>query len=505
MRGVGAAFSFPTPPLPETLRGIRVGCGRRPALGRRPQPPAPQTPEGLVFAPARCARRGVQECCRGSRGGSRARSPREGSRGRSPRGGLGRSPEKVPGPTSRRRLGRSPGTRGVQETQSPAELGRGPRPQPLHLRPPGPGSGDRARQGVLGSLVTAPRRLSLPTPSAGTSTPGARGQSPRKWCRGCGPRWGRGGAPRGSRGRPPRGGRGRRPSWGSRGRGPGGLGRSPREPAFPTLSNGRAGGKPRGLGEAPAQPLTPGTGGRVGHRLRGPGRSPEAGRGVQGTDSPQGGLGHSPRGPTLPTLSNGRVGGQTPRGLGHSPREPALPTLSNGRRVGKTAGVWGTAPGVQPSALGDGAGGWATPLSQASFDRTPHPRNQPPLHQHEEHKHRQVITVEAAMIPPQSFSSGLKKTSSAIGSVDCDVSLMMNDFANRKSFHAEMNEKTLVATSPGKPAETGSAKGTASGSPRPAPPPPPAPPAPPSRTPAASRSRRAARTRGAAGSATRGC
>ncbi len=62
-----------------------------------------------------------------------------------------------------------------------------------------------------------------------------------------------------------------------------------------------------------------------------------------------------------------------------------------------------------------------------------------------------VITVEAAMIPPQSFSSGLKKkTSSAIGSVDWEVSLMMNDFANRKSFQVVMKEKTLVATRPGK-------------------------------------------------------
>ena len=33
---------------------------------------------------------------------------------------------------------------------------------------------------------------------------------------------------------------------------------------------------------------------------------------------------------------------------------------------------------------------------------------------------------------------------------DCEVSLMMKDLAKRKSFHVEMNEKTLVATRPGK-------------------------------------------------------
>jgi hypothetical protein len=60
------------------------------------------------------------------------------------------------------------------------------------------------------------------------------------------------------------------------------------------------------------------------------------------------------------------------------------------------------------------------------------------------------MTVEAAMTPPRSGSSGLQKTSRAIGSVDCEVSLMRNDLANRKSFRAEMNENTPVAMRPGR-------------------------------------------------------
>jgi hypothetical protein len=60
-----------------------------------------------------------------------------------------------------------------------------------------------------------------------------------------------------------------------------------------------------------------------------------------------------------------------------------------------------------------------------------------------------VMSTDPAMMPPQSFSSGLKKDSSAIGRVWFSCAEMMNVRANRKSFQVMMNEKMLHATTPG--------------------------------------------------------
>lgn len=69
------------------------------------------------------------------------------------------------------------------------------------------------------------------------------------------------------------------------------------------------------------------------------------------------------------------------------------------------------------------------------------------------------MTVDPAMIPPQSLFSGLKKTSSAIGRVEFSVALMMKDFGNRKSFQQKHDQQRGAEAEP----ETGDGRGRQEG------------------------------------------